>query len=175
MNKKKEDFEKIVNEITNAFFRLESFTNNRIQDYKYFGFKSHFEKLFISGLEDANYTPSNSAFISDFYKLISQITYDYDKSGFDNENVYENEDLYKDCGELDELAWDYFDEWEKFENPEDIEEEITLSYILKNRKPETHQKELESNKPLETLALVCLYILESNTKKDESEDRKSVV
>jgi len=116
------NFQEIVIEINNAFFRLESFMNGKISDYKYFGFNEAFTKLFIEARKPENFTYSNCKLIGNYWSLTEQIKVDYDKSNFNNSHAYENNFFCADCDEIMYLNWERIEDFTAFSTPDEIAE-----------------------------------------------------
>lgn len=105
------EVEKLIND---ALFRLENFMNGTLSDYKYFGFSDFFTKLFFEGKKLENFTIENCNFISNYQSLICQISYDFDKGDFENNDAFDNDDFCKDCNEISVLANHCFHEFYVF-------------------------------------------------------------
>jgi len=132
----KEQFELI----DNAFFRLELLMSGKVSEYKFFGFHDAFVVLFYEMLESENYTIQNCNRMNKYYCLLSQISYDHDKSEFDNQDAYNNEDFNRDCEEIDYLCWDLVEYFAHFDNSEEekkisIKEIANIPIIVEDIKP----------------------------------------
>lgn len=128
------NFQEIVTNINNAFFRLESFMNGTVKNYDYFGFNEAFTKLFNEGTKPENFTYDNCKLISEYWRLTEQIRVDYDQSNFENSEAYENEMFCKDCDEIMYLNWERIREFTAFSTPDEIaeaERKFSITDILK--------------------------------------------
>jgi len=139
--------------INNAFFKLESFMNGMIDEYKHFEFNNVFSKLFIEAKKTENYTFENCNLLSQYWSLCSQISNDFDKSNFNNNDAYDNDDFCKDCNEIGNLYWDRMDEFDCFfpaSALEETERKFSITDILKNNVlPLTPiKKKIKQNKEL---------------------------
>lgn len=139
------EFQEIVSEINDAFYRLESFSHGRISDYHYFGFNVMFTKLFVEAKKQKNYTYKNNKLIGKYWDLTEQIRYDYDKGNFENYQAYENEMFCKDCEEIMYLNWDRIEEFCDFsslDEREGFERKFSISDILKAQQSEKPKPKL---------------------------------
>ena len=156
------DFQEIVTEINNAFFRLESFMNGTISNYQYFNFNEKFTKLFVEARKPENFNYSNCKLIGEYWKLTEQIKVDYDKSDFDNTEAYDNEMFCKDCEEIEYLNWERIDEFIAFSTPDEIaesERKFSITDILKASALPTQQTETKKDKiTAPVLGLFCTLI-----------------
>ena len=128
------NFQEIITEINNAFFRLESFMNGSISNYQYFGFNEAFTKLFNEAIKPENFTYNNCKLIGKYWDLTEQIRVDFDQSNFENSEAYENEDFCEDCNEIMYVNWDRIDEFMVFSTPDEIaeaERKFSITDILK--------------------------------------------
>lgn len=126
------NFQEIVTNINNAFFRLESFMNGTVKNYDYFGFNEAFTKLFNEGTKPENFTYDNCKLISEYWSLTEQIRVDYDQSNFENSEAYENEMFCKDCNEIMYLNYDRLYEFNAFYKAVEPEEKkFSITDILK--------------------------------------------
>lgn len=128
-------FQKIVTEINNAFFRLESFMNGTIMDYQYFGFKEAFINLFTEARKHENFNYDNCKLIGKYWQLTEQIRIDTDKGDYENcEIAIDNKMFCKDCNEILYLNWERIEDFEKFLTPDEItesERKYSITDILK--------------------------------------------
>ena len=139
------EFQKIVIQINNAFFRLESFMNNTVHNYQYFGFNKAFTELFNDAIKSENYTYNNCKLISKYWQLTEQLRVDFDKGEFENSEAYENEMFCKDCEEIMYLNYERIDEFTAFSTPDEIEEferkfsitDINKSLIIESKNIKT--------------------------------------
>ena len=147
-------FQKIVTEINNAFFRLESFMNGTIMDYQYFGFKEAFINLFTEARKHENFNYDNCKLIGKYWQLTEQIRIDTDKGDYENcEIAIDNKMFCKDCDEILYLNWERIEDFEEFLTPDEItesERKYSITDILKapalppqpivKQKPEPNEK-----------------------------------
>jgi hypothetical protein len=148
------EFQEIVSEINDAFYRLESFSHGRISDYHYFGFNVMFTKLFVEAKKQKNYTYKNNKLIGKYWDLTEQIRYDYDKGNFENYQAYENEMFCKDCEEIMYLNWDRIEEFSDFsslDEREGFERKFSISDILKAQQSEKPKPRQETPKTFDEL------------------------
>jgi hypothetical protein len=128
-------FQKIVTEINNAFFRLESFMNGTIMDYQYFGFKEAFINLFTEARKHENFNYDNCKLIGKYFQLTEQIRIDTDKGDYENcEIAIDNKMFCKDCNEILYLNWERIEDFEEFSTPDEItesERKYSITDILK--------------------------------------------
>lgn len=128
-------FQKIVTEINNAFFRLESFMNGTIMDYQYFGFKEAFINLFTEARKHENFNYDNCKLIGKYFQLTEQIRIDTDKGDYENcEIAIDNKMFCKDCNEILYLNWERIEDFEEFLTPDEItesERKYSITDILK--------------------------------------------
>lgn len=115
-------FQEIDKEISNAFFRLESFMNYGMADYQYFGFNEAFTKLFNEAQKPENFTYANCKLIGNYWELTQQIAIDYDQSDYENLDAIENEMFCKDCEEISHLNWERVEEFTAFATTDEIAE-----------------------------------------------------
>lgn len=143
------NFDEIKEKINNSFYLLESFMQDRIEDYQYFGFNDAFTKLFIELRKPENFTYDNCTLINMYWSLTEQIRYDYDKSDFDNSEAYENEMFFKDCEEIMYLNWNRADEFTAFTPINEIterERKFSITDILNTTAVTPQQIETKANK-----------------------------
>ena len=76
-----------------------------ISYYNRFEFDKVFSDLFIEAKKSENYNFDICKLLSQYWTLCSQIAYGFDKSEFDNELAYENDDFCKDCNEIENFYW----------------------------------------------------------------------
>ena len=162
----KVNLSELIEGINNAFFRLESFMNGTINDYPFFGFNDAFTQLFFEVRKPENCTYSNCNLIGEYWGVGSQISFDYDKTEFENVEAYENEMFCKDCNEIMYLTWNRVDEFCQFLTPDEIaesERKFSITDIIKASPPPPQQTETNSKQvniddiPDNVLALYKLY------------------
>ena len=91
----------LINEINNAFYRLEQFMKGKILDYKSFLFNDAFALLIneLSKLENVNIKYDSIG--NTYWYLMNQLAYAFDKSEFENQDAYKNKDFNRDSNEID--------------------------------------------------------------------------
>lgn len=130
LKEKSKNANEVITEINNAFFRLERFMEGNIDYYNYFGFNDAFTLLFSEVKKPKNYTIENCELIDKYWYLIQQISFDFDKSEFDNTDAYDNEAFCKDCNEMNMLI-DRVEEFIYF-GEEEVEPKVSINDIIKN-------------------------------------------
>ncbi len=120
--KKQVKIQGIIEEINNAFFRLEQYMNGAICEYQYFGFNEAFTKLFDQTKKPEDFTYNNCRLIGKYWLLTEQIRIDFDKGNFENIEACENEMFCEDCEEIMCLNWERIDEFIEFSTPDEIAE-----------------------------------------------------
>lgn len=128
-------FNELVDSINNAFFRLESYMNGSLKEYSYYGFYDYFAILFIEAKKSHNFTLSNCQLISQYWALTEQISVDYDKSDFTNQDAYDNVDFCKDCEEIAFLNYHCIEDFNAFITQDEIDlanKKFSISEIIKN-------------------------------------------
>jgi hypothetical protein len=91
----------LINEINNAFYRLEQFMKGKILAYKSFLFNDAFTLLLneLNKIENVNIKYDSIG--NTYWYLMNQLAYAYDKSEFENQDAYKNEDFNRDSNEID--------------------------------------------------------------------------
>jgi hypothetical protein len=135
-------YDKVVNKLNNAFFKLEAFMNDTIKSYNHFDFNTAFTELFYFTKKVENFTYDNCKLIGKYWELADQIRVDYDKSTFDNENAYKNKAFCNDCNVITSISWDRNNEFIAFQTPDEIEE------ITKKKSISDVIKSSQNNKPI---------------------------
>lgn len=94
-----------IDEINNAFYRLEQFMKGKILDYKSFLFNDAFTLLIneLNKFENINIKYDNIG--STYWYLMNQLAYAHDKGEFENQHAFENEDFNRDCNEISYIQW----------------------------------------------------------------------
>uniref|UniRef100_UPI00404A0FA8 hypothetical protein n=1 Tax=Flavobacterium sp. TaxID=239 RepID=UPI00404A0FA8 len=138
-------YEKVVEKLNNAFFRLEAFMNGSIKDYTHFDFNTSFTELFYFTRKPENYTYDNCRKIGQYWELTEQIRVDYDKTNFDNENAYDNKAFCKNCDVITSIAWNRLEEFIEFQTPDEIEEQTRKKSIADLMKAPIKAVEMFSN------------------------------
>jgi len=118
-----DELKELIGEINNAFYKLESYMDSRLDNYRYFGFDSAFTKLFKEAEKNENYSYDNCILIGRYWKVLEQIRYDHDQGDYDNLNALNNNDFNKDCEEISYLAWDRIEDFDKFTTADEKAEE----------------------------------------------------
>ncbi len=145
--KPKQSFKELVEEINNAFFRLESFMNGTINNYHYFGFNDAFTRLFSEAKKTENFTYDNCKLIGRYWNLTEQTRCDYDISNFKNSKAYENDMFCKDCDELMYLNYDRIEEFTAFSTPDEVKEMERKFSITDILTPSLTPQQTEKPKP----------------------------
>jgi hypothetical protein len=136
IKEKSKNVNEVITEINNAFFRLENYAKGNIEDYDYFGFNDAFTLLFNEVRKPKNYTIENCELIDKYWYLIQQISFDADKSNFENSDVYDFETndskgFWKDCDEMGTLM-NRVEEFIYFGGEEE-EPKVSINDIIKNK------------------------------------------
>ena len=133
------NLDKIINDINNAFFRLERFMEGT-GEYEYFGFNNAFTLLFNEVKKPINFTIANCELIDQYWYLIQQVSFDSDKCNYDNEEASNNEGFCQDCNEMNVLM-DRVEEFIYFGGTEE-EPKISIKDIIKNNSFSKTQQEI---------------------------------
>lgn len=90
-----------IDEINNAFYRLELFMKGKVFEYRRFFFNDAFTLLMneLNKFENINIKYDNIG--STYWNLMSQLAYAYDKGEYENQDANTNDDFNKDCNEID--------------------------------------------------------------------------
>jgi len=108
-----------VKSIDNAFFRIESFMEGKLLDYKGFDFARAFSVLFHRTSEAVNFTIDNCRKVGQYYLLIGQLAYDWDKTDYPNQAANKNPKFVEDMEAISYLSWYHDYEFVKFLSSED--------------------------------------------------------
>jgi hypothetical protein len=134
-----EDLQITINELTtainDAFYRLERFMGGFLADYQSFDFIFHFELLFVKGKMIENDTYQTSKRINQYWMLIQQILYDWDKGNYSNRTANENEFFIEDCEDLSYITHRRLHKFLEFASQDDIDElnkKISIVDIIKD-------------------------------------------
>ena len=144
----------ITNSINNAFFKLESFMKGTTSYYNHFEFDNAFSNLFVEAKKNENYNFEICNLLSQYWTLCSQIAHDFDKSEFDNDLAYKNDDFCKDCNEIENLYWNRMEEFECFfpkSISEQSERKFSITHILQDSEishKQLEQKSTKTNQPI---------------------------
>jgi hypothetical protein len=142
------DINKLFAKINSAFHLLEKFMDGTLSEYKSFLFNDHFTLLFNELSKPQNNNPECLALKDGYFELLYQISIDYDKSTFENQEAYSNECFNRDCNEIDSLRWDRLSEFLTDES-EDLEiEKPSIMKVILNSQKNSYSDELinkESN------------------------------
>lgn len=136
------NYNKVVQKLNDAFFKLEAFMNGTISDYKYFDFNTAFTELFYFTRLEENYTYENCKRIGQYWELTAQISIDFDKSDFKNNEAYNNKAFCHDCNVITSIAWDRIEEFTSFQTPDEVEEQTRKKSISDLMKPTTKSPEV---------------------------------
>lgn len=143
------EYNALIENINNAFFRLESFMNGTLLKYNHFDFDSAFTQLFYLTKREANYTYGNCKRINEYWELTQQVRIDYDKSNFKNIKAYNNKAFCNDCNVLTSLNWDRIDEFNEFTTQDEIDKQNrkkSISDIIKLNKTSVIDKKTKNIK-----------------------------
>lgn len=131
------NYEKVVQKLNDAFFKLEAFMNGTINEYKHFDFNTAFTELFYFTRKSENYTYDNCKRVGQYWGLTEQIRVDYDKTNFDNVKAYDNKAFCHDCDVITSIAWDRIEEFNSFQTPDEVEEQTRKKTISDLMRPTT--------------------------------------
>jgi hypothetical protein len=144
------NYQKVVQKLNDAFFKLEAFMNGTISDYKYFDFNTAFTELFYFTRLEENYTYDNCKRIGQYWELTAQISVDFDKSDFKNSKAYNNKAFCSVCNKIISIHWDRMEEFSSFQTPDEVEEQTKKKTISNLMKPTTKSPEVVKVKSIET-------------------------
>jgi hypothetical protein len=136
------NYDKVVQKLNYAFFKLEAFMNGTISDYKYFDFNTAFTELFYFTRLEENYTYDNCKRIGQYWELTAQISVDFDKSDFKNSKAYNNKAFCSVCNKIISIHWDRMEEFSSFQTPDEVEEQTKKKTISDLIKPTTKSPEV---------------------------------
>jgi len=94
------DMDKIQKKLFKAFNKLEQFMAGTTFEYKSFHFNDTITLLLHEYFKDGRLDYDKHGIQEDYFALIAQIYYDYEKANFMNTSAYDNPDFNKDCNEL---------------------------------------------------------------------------
>jgi hypothetical protein len=146
-------YDKVVNKLNNAFFRLEAFMNGSVNQYNHFDFNTAFTELFYFTKKVENFTYDNCKLIGKYWELTDQIRVDYDKSTFNNHKAYNHKAFCNDCNVITTIAWDRLEEFNSFATPDEIEEQTkkkSISDVIKSSQSNKTIKEVVETLKIET-------------------------
>ncbi|ENA1802739.1 hypothetical protein ABF179_002147 [Flavobacterium psychrophilum] len=114
----------LINEMNNAFYRLEQFMKGKILDYKSFLFNDAFTLLLneLNKLENVNIKYDSIG--NTYWYLMNQLDYAYDKSEFENQDAYKNEAFNRDSNEISYIQWHRMEELNGKSDLEDYQFEL---------------------------------------------------
>lgn len=100
----------LINEINNAFYKLEQFMKGKILDYRSFFFNDAFTLLIneLNKLENVNIKYDNIG--SQYWYLMNQLDYAFDKGEFINHKAYDNVYFNRDSNEISYIQWHRMEE-----------------------------------------------------------------
>lgn len=136
------NYDKVVKKLNDAFFKLEAFMKGTINEYKYFDFNTAFTELFYFTRLEENYTYENCKRIGQYWELTAQISVDFDKSDFKNNEAYNNKAFCSVCNKIISIHWDRMEEFSSFQTPDEIEEQTKKKSISDLIKPTTKSREV---------------------------------
>ena len=142
------NYERVVDKINNAFFKLEAFMYGTINTYKHFDFNTAFTELFYFTRKEENFTYENCKRVGLYWGLTEQIRVDYDKSTFENHKAYKNKAFCNDCNVITSISWDRLNEFNSFTTPDELEEvtkKKSISEVIKSsQKAEPIKEEIKT-------------------------------
>jgi len=109
-----DSLQSIIARINDAFYKLESFMNGSLREYRYFDFNLEFTKLFSEIKKYENHTAGNLDLIDSYWVLMQNLSIDFDKGPIKNEDVWDNVDFEKVVNDLHHLHWDRIEEFGQF-------------------------------------------------------------
>lgn len=122
-----DNLQTIIARINDAFYKLESFMNGSLSEYRYFDFNLEFTKLFSEVEKYQNHTPENLALIDRYWVYMQNLSIDFDRGPIKNEDVWGNVDFEKVVNDLNHLHWNRIEEFSQFFP--DYEEPKSLSIL----------------------------------------------
>lgn len=159
-NENKLSYNQIIENLNNAFFRLEVFMKGSFKEYSHFDFNTAFTELFYFTRKVDNFTYDNCKRIGQYWKLTEQIRIDYEKSDFENLKACENNAFCNDCDVLTSINGYRIEEFINFQTPDEIEEQnkkISITDLMKQRS--TINLNVKKNKKQNTANNHSTYIL----------------
>lgn len=144
-------YDKVKDNLNNAFFRLEAFMHGTVNQYNHFDFNTAFTELFYLTRKVENFSYDNCKLIGEYWGLTEQIRVDYDKSTFNNHNAYKNKAFCNDCNVITSIAWDRSEEFNSFATPDEIEEQTKKKSISDVIKSSQYNKSI--NVAIETIKI----------------------
>lgn len=154
----------LIEEINNAFFHLEQFINEEIDEYIYFGFYSKLE-LFVSKFSDVrNITKANNDLLYFYNDLINQIGCNFQRYGFINKSAHFTLELINDCNELIEFtSFMPLTTVAYLQKEELLKRQFSITDILKTEQLKPKNKTVtQENKKLSLNQIALKYIYEGN-------------
>lgn len=122
-------YDQTLEMINDAFFRLETYGAGNSSRYESFDFWRMFSVLFEKTRAPQNQKLKNFSRIEKYGTLIQHLAYDWDKSGFENPEAYQNEAFIKDLDEITYIQSDRDWEFLEFEVP-GKKERLSITDIL---------------------------------------------
>ncbi len=151
----KEDYNSIVENLNNAYFRLEAFSVGTYEVYYHFDFAEAFSNLFRLTRISSNYTIDNCIRISQYWELNKKIKNDFEKNNFLNKSAKNNDDFKSDCNLLIDLNSERIGDFANFTTPNEFlknDNSVSISDIIKipilNKKTKSELKELTDDVPI---------------------------
>lgn len=109
---KAKPYDDIVNELKDAFLKLESYLTTNLIRYKRFDFQRSLIMLLERTKEPENFKPKNIRYINDISSDLYELLNDIDKGNYKNDNAFENDDFEQDykllCKLQDDLDADFY-------------------------------------------------------------------
>lgn len=129
------DYNYITSNISNAFSRLKTFMNGESSAYYSFDFFGAFSVLFRDTRKGDDFTYENCKRINEYWKLIDQITLDYENSNIKNLKAKEDKGFCYDCNELVSMLFILYKEFDEFSISEELEKHKNKNPDSNNPKP----------------------------------------
>ena len=100
-----DNLQTIIARINDAFYKLESYMNGSLSEYRYFDFKLHFTILFDELKKYENHNPENLKLINKYWILIDSLSVRFDRSIIKNWDAYSSDDFLKASDEIACTEW----------------------------------------------------------------------
>ena len=94
-----------IEEINNAFYRLELFMKGKVLEYRSFFFNDAFTLLINELNKFENINIKYDSIGHTYWYLMNQLDYAHDKGEFENQDAYKNEDFNRDSDEISYIQW----------------------------------------------------------------------
>lgn len=130
------DMDKIQKKLFKAFNKLEQFMAGSNSEYKSFPFNDTITLLLHDYFKEGSLDYDKHGIQEDYFDLIAQIYYDYEKANFMNTNAYDNSDFNKDCNELGYISRHRFQEFGLACELDDTGSRISINDLVNFKSPE---------------------------------------